>query len=849
MKKLVIGILAHVDAGKTTLSEAMLYQCGSIRKLGRVDHKDALLDNFDLERERGITIFSKQARMQYENLELCLLDTPGHVDFSAEMERVLQVLDYAILVVSGLDGVQGHTQTVARLLEEYRIPTFIFVNKMDIAHKEREDLLMDIRQKLGDGAVDFQNPDSEEFFDQIAMCDEIAMEAFLKHGTVEKDRIIDLIAGRRVFPCFFGSALKLSGVTELLRGLKDYTRPMQYPGEFGARIYKISRDEQGNRISYLKVTGGSLKVKTFLESEQEKINQIRLYSGAKFESVDEVFAGDICAVVGLSHTRSGGGLGYEHVGNAAVLEPILRYQILLPEGCDPFPMYHKLLQLEEENPELHISWEEQLKEIHVSLMGEIQLEILKRVIADRFLVDVSFGIGNIVYKETLLEPVEGVGHFEPLRHYAEVHLLMEPLPQGSGLEFAAKVSEDELNLNWQRLILTHLAETEHRGVLTGSAITDMRITLVAGKSHLKHTEGGDFRQATYRAVRQGMKRGKSILLEPVYRFHIVVPAECVGRVMSDMERMGGSFAAPLQENGEAIFDGVVPVSELGNYMTQISGYTKGRGRMTLQVEGYRPCHNTEEVMEQIGYDSEADIAHPTGSVFCVQGTGFYVNWDEVEEHMHLPGYFENRKEQSDKAVNVPRKPQSSQAFDKELEEIMKREFGERKTRIYRETKTIHASGVDSGERYRRQSLKAPVEKYLLVDGYNIIFAWEELNELAKDNLDAARGTLMDILCNYQGFDDEKLILVFDAYKVKGNRGEVMKYHNIDVVFTKEAETADMYIEKVTKEIGHKHQVRVATSDGMEQVIILGHGAMRISAREFKQEVDQRIKDGRQQWNY
>lgn len=859
MKKIVVGILAHVDAGKTTLSEALLYRGGTIRKQGRVDHQDAYLDTFTLERQRGITIFSKQAKAVFGEMEMTLLDTPGHVDFSMEMERTLQVLDYAVLVISGTDGVQAHTETLWRLLEEYHIPTFLFVNKTDLLGEEftkekQKSMVESFQERLDDSIVDFTEESS--MMEEAAMCGEDAMEEFLEKGSLSKETIALLAAERKLFPCFFGSALKLNGVDAFIKGMADYCCELAYPESFGARIYKITRDDQGKRLTHLKLTGGSLKVKGLLNGE--KVDQIRIYSGNKYEAVEEAFAGGIYAVTGPAKTYPGQGIGVEDEAAKPVLSPVMTYQVLLPEDTDPAVALPKLRELEEEDPGLHVVWNERLKEIHVQIMGKVQLEILKDMIRERFGIEADFGTGSIVYKETIASAVEGVGHFEPLRHYAEVHLIMEPLSSGSGLVFDSSVSEDELDLNWQRLILTHLGEREHPGVLTGAAITDMRITLAGGRAHLKHTEGGDFRQATYRAVRQGLKSGESILLEPFYDFELEIPGEQIGRAMSDIRRMQGTFEPPETLGDTSLLKGRVPVASSVDYMSEVNAYTKGRGRLRLQFGGYGPCHNAEEVIERIGYDSEEDVENPTGSVFCSYGSGFYVNWNEVPDHMHIESCMakDNREQEKDREQEAVRgeydkagqskgsgrkKREWSGYADKELEEIMLREFGPVKRKEYGSRNTRYIAGgksVDAGEYYKkhRDKYTKPLENYLLVDGYNIIFAWDELKDLAKTNLDAARGRLMDILCDYQGFTKCHLILVFDAYKVKGNPGEVGKYHNIHVVYTKEAETADMYIEKVTKEMAKDHRVRVATSDGLEQLIIMGHGAMRVSAAEFYREV-------------
>ncbi|WP_302999104.1 NYN domain-containing protein [Anaerobutyricum hallii] len=856
VENIVMGILAHVDAGKTTLSEGMLYLSGTVRKLGRVDHKDAFLDTYSLERDRGITIFSKQAVFSLGNRRINLLDTPGHVDFSAEMERTLQVLDYAVLVISGADGVQGHTETLWKLLKLYEIPTFIFINKMDQPGTDRESLLTELKERLDEGCIVFGKGKNVESLEEIAMTDEAVLDYFMEHETVRNEDICRLIRERKIFPCYFGSALKLDGVQELLAGFEEYMKPFDGKKEFGARVFKISRDDKGERLTFLKVTGGKLVVKMPINKE-EKINQIRIYSGAKYEAVNEVEAGGVCAVTGLSSSYIGQGLGVEKGTAAPFLEPVLTYQMILPEGADTTKVLRELKQLEEEEPLLNIVWNPALEEIHVQLMGEVQTEILKTMIAERFHLDVEFGTGKIVYKETIKSPVVGVGHYEPLRHYAEVHLKMEPLEAGSGLVFDTDCSEDVLDRNWQRLILTHLQEREHPGVLTGAPITDMKITIVAGRAHLKHTEGGDFRQATYRAVRQGLKSAESVLLEPWYSFVLEVPSEQVGRAMSDIGQMNGSFEGPEAEDKQGMvrLTGTAPASEMRDYQREVWAYTKGRGRITLTLKGYEPCHNAEEVIEEIGYDSERDVDNPTGSVFCVHGAGFLVKWDEVPEYMHIKEDFLAEKpgiEQDEMMAvqmgnhcNYSGGYSSSYDDDPELLTIMEREFGSKQKERERYSS------------YRKQTVSTPVrhttvikenepkKEYLLVDGYNIIFAWEELNELAKASIDAARNKLMDILSNYQGFIGCTLILVFDAYKVKGNQGEVQKYHNIYVVYTKEAEIADQYIEKTTHEIGRKYKVTVATSDALEQVIVMGQGAYRISARDFYEEVERTEKQIRE----
>lgn len=858
MKNIVMGILAHVDAGKTTLSESMLYLSGTVRKLGRVDHKDAFLDTYALERDRGITIFSKQAVFSLGNKKVNLLDTPGHVDFSAEMERTLQVLDYAVLVISGADGVQGHTETLWKLLKLYDIPTFIFINKMDQQGTDQAALLSELKERLDEGCIAFGKEESTETLEELAMTDEKVLDYFMEHESIRKEEICRLIKERRVFPCYFGSALKLEGVQELLYGFERYMEPYTGTEEFGAKVFKISRDDKGERLTFLKVTGGKLVVKmpVNLVDKEEKVNQIRIYSGAKYETVNEVEAGGVCAVTGLVSSYIGQGFGVEKGTAAPFLEPVLTYQMILPDGADTTKVLRELKQLEEEEPLLNIVWNPALEEIHVQLMGEVQTEILKTMIAERFHLDVEFGTGKIVYKETIKNSVVGVGHYEPLRHYAEVHLKMEPLETGSGLVFDADCSEDVLDRNWQRLILTHLQEREHPGVLTGSPITDMKITIVAGRAHLKHTEGGDFRQATYRAVRQGLKSAESILLEPWYSFVLEVPSDQVGRAMSDIGQMNGSFEGPEAEDKQGMvrLTGTAPASEMRDYQREVWAYTKGRGRITFTLKGYEPCHNAEEVIEQIGYDSERDVDNPTGSVFCAHGAGFLVKWDEVPEYMHIKEDFlsEESDETSEEEQTITGNAHlgnssysSGYGDDPELLAIMEREFGSKQKER------------DRYSGYRKQTVSAPMprktvikdtepkKEYLLVDGYNVIFAWEELNELAKASIDAARNKLMDILSNYQGFTGCTLILVFDAYKVKGSQGEVQKYHNIYVVYTKEAETADQYIEKTTHEIGRKYKVTVATSDALEQVIVMGQGAYRISARDFYEEVERTEKQIRE----
>lgn len=848
--RMVFGIMAHVDAGKTTLSEALLYHSGSIRKMGRVDNQDAFLDNYALERERGITIFSKQAQVKLGEQEITLLDTPGHVDFSAEMERTLQVLDYAILVVSGADGVQGHTRTLWQLLKRYQIPVFLFINKMDQLGTDKQLLLKELQENLSENCVDFTESHSESLYDSLAMCSEEAMEQFLEHGAIEIEEIQKLIQMRQVFPCFFGSALKEQGIEEFLEGIKVYCKVPVYSEEFGARVFKIARDEQGNRLTYLKITGGNLKVKTVLPGQQEKINQIRIYSGEKYTTAEEVEAGTVCALTGLSQTQPGEGFGIESQKSVPILEPVLTYQIELPKGTDAAAFLPKLRILEEEEPELHIVWDEQLKEIRVQVMGEVQIEILKYLIQERFGIEVSFGTGSIVYKETIQNVVEGVGHFEPLRHYAEVHLRMEPGESGSGLQFETQCSEDLLSRNWQRLILTHLEEKEHKGVLTGAPITDMKITLTAGRAHQKHTEGGDFRQATYRAVRQGLKQAQSVLLEPYYDFRLEVPEGSIGRAMTDLERMYGKFETPQIQNGQAILIGSAPVALIQDYQKEVTAYTKGEGKLFCNISGYGPCHNAEEVIAAKGYDADADLENPTGSVFCAHGAGFVVNWDEVKNYMHLESTLEQEKELLIEETPIFTDYTEEMWIDtEEIDAILDRTYGANKkeknggkTGYGKKRKTVETASVT-----RTYQPKKSEEEYLLVDGYNVIHAWEELAELAEDNLDGARGKLLDILCNYQGIRKCNLIVVFDAYRVKGHMTEVTDYHNIHVVFTAEAETADQYIEKFAHENGRKYRVTVATSDGLEQIIIRGQDCLLLSARELKEEIQRISEQNRQEY--
>ena len=903
MKRLAVGILAHVDAGKTTLSEAMLYAGGMIRHLGRVDKGDAFLDTYELEKKRGITIFSKQARLAWDDMDVTLLDTPGHVDFSAEMERVLQVLDYAVLVISGSDGVQGHTRTPGGC---WRAPdSGVPLSIKWIWRRDGNRRSCVTKESLGGNFVDF-GADGTKAYEEAAVSGEAELEEFLETGKVSKDAIRSRIASRDLFPCYFGSALKNTGVEDFMRGLEEYTLEPVYPDGFGAKIFKIVRDSQGERLTYMKITGGVLHVKDRIG--EEKVNQLRLYSGDKYEAVSEAPAGMICAATGLLHTKPGEGLGVCEMGAEPVLEPVLTYRVELPEDVDAAAMLPKLLQLEEEEPELHIVWEEEKKEIHAQIMGEIQMEILKSLIAERFGVNVRFGGRSIVYKETITDTVEGVGHFEPLRHYAEVHLLLEPGEPGSGLVFDTDCSEDILSKNWQRLVLTHLEEKIHRGVLIGAPITDMKITLKSGRAHVKHTEGGDFRQSVYRAVRQGLMQAHSVLLEPFYAFHLTIPDKMVGRAMTDLERRFAVFEGPALEDGQAILTGRAPVSALDGYQTEVTAYTGGLGQMICTLDGYGPCHNEEEIIAAAGYDPDADLANPSGSVFCTHGAGFVVNWDEVKDYMHLESCLgdSNGKRRMDAIPELGARSSDGQGGGAseemwigtdEVDAILartyhankkedggKRRWGGKSKRpaetygagVYGETarrqeavrqksdSKVGTAGASTfgnvgksggsvagnagdlsmqGKRRKGQTeqqnwqlkgkMASAVREYLLVDGYNIIFSWDELNELAKINIDSARGKLLDILCDYQGSRGIEVIAVFDAYRVQGHRTEVTDYHNIHVVFTKEAETADQYIEKFAHENGRKYTVMVATSDRLEQIIIRGQGCGLYSARDFE----------------
>ena len=884
-KNICASLLAHVDAGKTTLSEAMLYLCGNIRKLGRVDKKDAFFDTDSRERERGITIFSKQAQIMFGDLELTVLDTPGHVDFSAEMERTLQILDYAILIISGSDGVQSHTHTLWKLLCRYEIPVFIFVNKMDQPGTDAGVIMKQLRRQLDDGCVDFSRQGSEEFFEEIAVCGEEFLETFLGNGQIAKEQIRNGIRERKIFPCFFGSALKLVGVETFLEGLSEYTVEKSYPGEFGARVFKITHDVQGNRLTHMKITGGVLKTREMIRGKkqytgegeekdwQEKVNQIRIYSGEKFEITDAVHAGHICAVTGLTNTWSGEGLGVEEKVLYPVLEPVLGYRIILPEEVDAAVMLPKLRQLEEEDPQLHIVWNEINQDLTIQIMGQVQTEVLKNLIEERFGISVEFGEGNIIYKETIANVVEGVGHFEPLRHYAEVHLKMEPGEAGSGVAVDTKCSLDLLERNWQRLILTHLEEREHVGVLTGSFLTDVKITLTAGRAHLKHTEGGDFRQATYRAVRQGLMQAQNILLEPWYEFRLEIPVVAVGRAMADLEVKRADFALQDQGMENAVLTGMAPVSELQGYQKDVAAYTKGRGMLSCTVKGYFPCHNTLEVMERIGYDPLRDTDNPASSVFCAHGAGFVVEWDQVPEYMHLEstlpepesegtdegaeGELQFRSGKSDALGIRPQTPGRNDSKEQpwigtdEIDAILQRtacanqkKDGNGTRKGWKRTKRIAEGSLGEVETRNYKPLP-PKEPYLLVDGYNVIFAWQELRELAQVNIDGARGKLLDILCNYQAIKRCSLIVVFDAYRLVGHPTEAFDYHNIHVVYTKEAETADHYVERFAHENSGKYDVTVATSDGLEQIIIRGEGCKLLSARDLEEEIklaQQRLRE-------
>ncbi len=905
-KNLVLGIVAHVDAGKTTLSESLLYETGKIHKVGRVDHQDTFLDTDAQEKERGITIFSKQAQLDGEGVRITLLDTPGHVDFSAEMERTLQVLDCAILVISGTDGVQGHTKTLWRLLRHYQIPAFIFVNKMDLDGADREKIQKQLKQQLSDGCVDFSsdgdgnfeaeggfnwfgmNGISENMCEEIAMCSDALLDSYMENGTLTEKQIYEAIAERMLYPCFYGSALKLDGVKELLEGVRTYARSasvalecenVHQKDKFGALVYKIGRDARGARLTYIKVTNGILNVRDKITYKsngveiEEKIDQIRIYSGDKYETVDRVSTGDVCAVTGLDQTYPGMGLGDNTTVTMPILEPVLNYQIIVPQGVNPVELMRNLKVLEEEDPQLNILWNEQLQEIHAQLMGQVQMEVLGRMIFERFNVKVTFGPGNIVYKETIAKAVEGVGHFEPLRHYAEVHLWMEPGEPGSGIGVFSNCSEDVLDLNWQRLITTHILEREHPGVLTGSAITDVKFTIVTGRAHLKHTEGGDFRQATYRAIRQGLKSTESILLEPIYAFSLEIPAEQIGRAMTDIRNRHGKHDTPVYINREdgdvAVLTGTAPVATMQDYITEVHSYTRGIGSLTLELKGYDVCHNSAEVVERIGYDSEEDTENPTGSVFCAHGAGFLVPWNEVPSYMHLEyacdgdghirqsgGFSYDLEQQAEELRKLAQRKEeekvkaaasaSSWELDQELQKIYAREFGMNKDDMldYERKKWTRGGHEKNGAHVKLDKKGNPIypkkpilKEFLIVDGYNIIFAWDELKELSKANIDSAKDKLKDMLANYQGYKDCRVMVVFDGYRVKGNQGSTEKYFNLEVIHTKQDETADMYIERTVHQMVDKYKIVVATNDNLEQLTILSQGALRMSAVGLKQEIE------------
>ena len=823
-----IGLLAHVDAGKTTLSEALLYESGSRRSLGRVDHGDAYLDSHALERARGITIFSKQALIGTDSLEVTLVDTPGHVDFSPEAERVLPILDCAVLVISGTDGIQAHTLTLWRLLKSYRVPVFLFINKMDLPGTDRADLLKQLQTQLSPGCLCLE----EDFEEQCALLDEALLENYLESGTVTDGNLRQLVKNRKLFPCCFGSALRLEGVEALLRLLDRLAPRPEPPEDFAARVYKISRDPQGNRLTWLKITGGSLRVRSQLcyvnqkgDPVEEKLTQLRLYSGDKFTAAEEVFSGQTVAVTGLTQSYIGMALGCQSPSPPPMLTPVMTYRVVLPPRTDPMTVLPQLKLLEEEEPQLHILWEN--GQIHVQIMGKVQLEIFRALVLERFGLEVTLGSGRIFYKETIENTVEGVGHFEPLRHYAEVHLLLEPLPRGSGLQFASTCSTDILDISYQKLIQSHMSEKVHRGVLTGAPITDMKLTLLVGKAHLKHTEGGDMRQATYRAIRQGLMQAKSILLEPWYSFTLTLPTEQVGRAITDVRAMCGEFDPPENTGTLSTLRGILPASELGDYAQQVAAYTQGKGRLQLTLEGYRPCHNTEAVVEQTGYDPEADTENTPESVFCAHGAGFQVKWDKVKDYMHLES---GLAKEAPPQILTPR----LQPEDRELEKIMARQFGDLTTKLYRPAPTAPAE--------EKLTIRPPRQQYLIVDGYNIIFATDELAAMAREDLDAARRALMDRLSSYAGFRKCRVVLVFDGYKVKGNPGEKSQFHNIQVVYTKENETADAYIEALVSQIGTNYNIRVATSDALVQLSSLRSGVLRMSARELQEELARARKE-------
>ena len=843
MKRSVIGILAHVDSGKTTLTEAMMYVSGNINKLGRVDHKDSFLDNFRLERDRGITIFSKQAVLDYSGSRFTILDTPGHVDFCAETERTLQVPDYAILVISGTDGVQSQTDTLWKLLKKYNVPCFIFINKTDMDGFDRERILSNIHEKLSGRCVDFSRDDTAALYEDIALCDDALLEKYYETDLVEDRDIVRAIQKRKLFPCVFGSALKLDGVEEFLELLDKYTAQKEYKSDFAAKVYKISEDNQGNRLTFMKITGGTLKVKDILSSKRnpdgEKVNRIRIYSGEKFTAADTAGSGEVCAVTGISFARPGDGLGAESDTGLPVLEPVLTYSVIPLGDTDIHTVLSKLRVLEAEDPQLNVSWDAVNSEIKVRLMGEIQLEILESIIKERFGLDIAFGEGSIIYKETVADTVEGVGHFEPLRHYAEVHLILSPLPRDSGLVFSSDCSEDKLDKNWQRLILTHLYEKTHIGVLTGSPITDMKITLSAGRAHPKHTEGGDFRRATYRAVRQGLRMAQSVLLEPIYSFTLEVPAENIGRAMTDVTRMHGSFDPPETYGDTAVLTGTAPVSSMRGYSKEVMQYTRGTGRLSCTLKGYEKCHNSDEVISAIGYDPDSDTENTADSVFCSHGAGHTVKWDEVYEHMHLDSVLEPKTDDEPKSRRDLSKYKSQKdifALDKELMRIFEQTYGPVKRKVYSEPKRYKTPEYQKPKHKKNLPSDYNGVEYVLVDGYNVIHAWDNLKELVDGHMDVARNLLINILCNYQGYKKCELILVFDAYKVKGHEREIERVNNITIVYTKEAETADMYIERASYKLAKNNRVRVVTSDGMEQMIIIGNGAIRVPSRDFYDEI-------------
>ena len=829
---IVLGILAHVDAGKTTLSEAMLYLSGKLKKLGRVDHRDSFLDNNSLERARGITIFSKQAVMPLGEMTVTLLDTPGHVDFSAEAERSLQVLDYAVLVISGTDGVQAHTETLWKLLERYNVPVLIFVTKMDLPGCDRQEIMDGLRTRLSERCVDF-SAEGDALFESAAMCSEEAMDEYIETGSIGAERLRDMLRRREIFPCCFGSGLRTEGVAEFLNTLELYARPGDYSEDFSARVYKIARDAQGNRMTFMKVTGGALRVRSLMKyadrdgnAFEEKISQLRIYSGAKYDTAETVLPGQICAALGLTETYPGQGLGAAGDFAEPLLEPVMSYRVILPPQSDPAVLLPKLMQLDQEDPQLHIVWNERTREISVQLMGRVQAEIFRSLVKERFDTDITLDTGRIMYRETIKDTVEGVGHFEPLRHYAEVHLLLEPLPRGSGIELSSSCPEDELDRSWQRLILTHLAEKQHIGVLTGSPVTDIRFTLAAGRAHIKHTEGGDFRQATYRAVRQGLMQAESVLLEPWYSFVLEVPAEQIGRAISDVRAMNGEIDSPEDAGGMMRLEGAAPVAGMNEYMQELLAYTHGRGRLSLTPGGYRACCDQQKIVDAIGYEPERDTDNPADSVFCSHGAGVNIPWDQVKDYMHLESCLKPPVEETAPAA-APRY-RSLRIDDRELEAIMEREFGKIKRPQYSARQVNAAASEPAFE-------KKP--EFIIVDGYNLIFAWDELKKLAADRLDLARGRLMDMLSNYCGFTKAKLVLVFDGFRTPGNPGSREDYHNINVAFTKDGETGDAYIERLADEIGKNYSVRVVTSDNLIRLSALRSGVLRCSSGEFKNEVE------------